>query len=202
MPSRTLILRVGLACLVLVAGAIGLWMAAPETRAPALIETPRIARLLLELRDGQLCPKDGGGPFTGIMFEQTPEGQVISEIPLKEGIVHGIARGWHDNGQMEVEEPFEDGVSNGLRTRWHPNGQKRSEATIVNGVLQGPFSEWHDNGQVAVRMEMVDGKGEGVVEAWNPDGSMKSRVTLAAGEPVETAFFSESDHWQSSKDGE
>lgn len=191
MPSNATFRRAGLGLLVVAAAGVGLWMAAPKSRTPVPSELPRIARSLLELRSGKLCPKSGGGPFTGLMYEQTTEGTLISEIPLEEGIVHGLARGWHDNGRLEVEEPFENGVSNGLRTRWHPNGNKRSQASIVNGVLHGPFTEWHDNGQVAVRMEMVDGQGEGLVEAWNPDGTLKSRITLANGEPVQSDFFSQ-----------
>ena len=189
MLNRTFILRVSLACLVIAAGGLGLWMAAPESWTPAPKAPPRIARLLLELKDGRLCPKAGGGPFTGVMYEQTTDGRLLSEIPLKEGIVHGIARGWHENGQLEVEEPFENGRSHGLRTRFHLNGKKRSQATIVEGVLEGPFTEWHDNGQLAVRMEMVHGKGEGLCEAWQPDGKLKSKVTLKNGEPVKTEYF-------------
>lgn len=191
MPSNTRFRRLGLALLVTAAVGLGLWMAAPESRTPMSSALPRIARASLELRDGKLCPKNGGGPFTGLMYEQTTEGMLISEIPLQDGIVHGIARGWHEDGALEVEEPFENGLSNGLRTRWYPSGNKRSQATIVAGVLQGLFTEWHDNGQLAVRMEMIAGKGEGLVEAWNADGSLKSRITLSDGEPVHSDFFSQ-----------
>lgn len=189
MLNKSFILRASLACLLLAAGWLGLWLAAPQSSTPAPKAEPRIARLLLELKDGRLCPKAGGGPFTGIMYEQTTEGRLLSEIPLTEGIVHGIARGWHQNGELEVEEPFENGKSHGLRTRYHPNGKKRSEATIIQGNLEGPFTEWHENGQIAVRMTMVEGKGEGLCEAWHPDGKLKSKVTLKNGEPIHTEYF-------------
>ena len=186
-------LFLGLIGLSLIAGGIGYWIAGPEYRgsmsSAASVPTPRLARALLELRVNKLCPKAGGGPFTGLMFEQTTTGDLIAEVPVQDGIIHGIARGWHESGQLEVQEPFVDGLSHGLRTRWHPNGRKRSTATIRAGVLHGPFTEWHDNGQIAVQMEMVDGRGEGLVESWNPDGSLKSRVTLQAGVPVATDFY-------------
>jgi antitoxin component YwqK of YwqJK toxin-antitoxin module len=190
MPNnRTFILLASLTCLLLTAGGIGLWLAAPESSTPTPKVVPRIARLLLELKDGRLCPKAGGGPFTGIMYEKTTAGRLLSEIPLNEGIVHGIARGWHENGQLEVEEPFENGHSHGLRTRYHPNGKKRSQATIVKGSLEGPFTEWHENGQLAVRMNMADGKGEGLCEAWHLNGKPKSKVNLKNGEPIQTEYF-------------
>lgn len=187
--SKLLIFLGCLAAVVLLGAGFGVWIAAPQSSShPGSV--PRIARLLMETRDGKLCPKAGGGPFTGIMYEQTSDKRLISEVPLKEGVVHGMARGWHDNGQLEVEEPFENGFSHGLRTRWHPNGKKRSEATIVHGELHGAFTEWHENGQIAVRMELVHGKGEGACEAWHPDGRPKSKVTLKNGIPVHTEYFS------------
>jgi antitoxin component YwqK of YwqJK toxin-antitoxin module len=154
------------------------------SRPEAPTETVRVPRSSVELKDGRLCPKAGGGPFTGVMFDES-EGHLLAEIPVKDGQVHGLARGWHDNGQLEVEEPFEEGSSHGLRTRWHPNGQKRSEANIVRGVLEGTFTQWHDNGQLAVRMTMKGGKAEGLSETWNPDGSLRSSVTLHDGQPVD-----------------
>jgi antitoxin component YwqK of YwqJK toxin-antitoxin module len=144
--------------LLAVAIGIGVFLASrPE--APTETETVRVPRSSVELKDEGLCLKTGGGPFTGVMFDQS-EGKLLAEIPVKNGLVHGVARGWHDNGQLEVEEPFEDGYSHGLRTRWHPNGQKRSEANIKQGKLEGLFTEW------------------------NPDGSLKSSLTLHNGQPL------------------
>lgn len=143
----------------------------------------------LAVRDGRLARKSGGGPFTGVMFEKTADGRKLTEVPVKNGHVHGIARGWHDNGQLEVEETFEDGVSNGVRTRWYPSGEKRNTATIVNGVLEGPYTEWHANGQVALRMDLVHGKGQGLCESWFPDGRLTSRITLEEGKPIKTELL-------------
>lgn len=185
MPTkRTIFIALGL-----VAIAVGFWLGRPSAPVGKPVPVPRIARALLELREDRLCPKTGGPPFTGIIYEQTTEGRVLTELPAKDGKVHGIARGWHENGQLEVEEPFENGISNGVRTRWHPNGQKRSSTTIVNGILEGPYSEWHENGQLALQMNIENGKGEGICQAWQPDGKLKSKVTLKNGDPVKTEYF-------------
>ena len=190
MVNKRVTFWAGLAALVLAAVAVGLWLAnSPEDRRAA--PAPRIARALIELRDGKLCPKVGGPPFSGVMYEQTTKGQLLTEVPVREGVVHGVAHGWHENGQMEVEEIFVNGVSHGVRRRWHPNGRQRNEATIVNGLLHGPYTEWHDNGQVALRMNMVEGTGEGESEAWLPDGRLKSRITLRKGQPVKTEYFTQ-----------
>lgn len=185
MPTkRTILIVLGLVALV-----VGFWLGRPPVSMEKPVPVPRMARALLELREDRLCPKAGGPPFTGIIYEQTTEGRLLTELPAKDGKVHGIARGWHENGQLEVEEHFENGISSGLRTRWHPNCQKRSTTTIVKGILEGPFTEWHDNGQLALQMNLENGKGEGLCQAWHPDGRLKSKVTLKNGEPVKTEYF-------------
>ncbi len=154
--------------------------------APVPAELPRSA---LVLKDGHLCLKDGGAPFTGIAFERSSTGQRLTELPLVDGVVDGVARGWYDSGQQEVEESFYHGTSHGTRTRWHPNGARKSTASIIGGLLNGPYEEWHDNGQSALRMTLVEGRGQGLCEAWNADGSAKSRVILENGVPVKQEFF-------------
>lgn len=156
----------------------------PEAPVPG--ELPRAA---LVLTDGRLCLKDSGLPFTGTVFEQTGSGQRLSELTVREGILHGMSKGWYDSGAQEVEEQFVDGKSNGVRKRWHANGKLKNEATIVNGELHGPYTEWHDDGSMAARMNMVHGKGEGLCEAWHRGGAPKAKVILAAGEPVTKEYF-------------
>ncbi len=188
MQNKPFIVRVGFALLILVAITLGLWLASPREWRQTK-EVPRIARSLLTLKDGRLCSKESGAAFTGIAFERTVDGVTLSEIPLQNGIIHGLAKRWHENGKIELEENFAEGVSDGLRTRWHLNGQKRSTTMIVKGVLEGPYTEWHDNGQLALQMHLEEGKGEGLSEAWFPDGKPKSKVTLKNGEAIETKYF-------------
>ena len=143
----------------------------------------------LVLREGRMYPRAGGGPFTGNMFERSYTGQRLSEVPLQEGIVHGLARGWYDSGALETEERFDQGLSQGVRQRWHANGKLKSEATVVKGQLQGTYQEWFDSGIRAVATTLVDGKAHGLCESWHPDGTLKSRVQLELGNPTTTQFF-------------
>lgn len=183
MPSRKFVRNSGVIVLIGVAA-----LSLPLLRRPAPV-AGELRRADLTLTDGKLFPTGGGEPFTGIMFEQTSTGQRLSAIPVREGVIEGVAYGWHENGQKEVEETFAAGVSNGIRTRWYPDGKKKSEATIVKGELQGAYTEWHENGQVAIRMNLDHGKPDGLCEAWNPDGSRKSSVMQDHGKIVKQEFF-------------
>ncbi len=177
------------------AGALALFLAGgllvfllwPETPSGP----PEVTRDQLEMRDKRLCLLGETRPYSGLLVESY--GGITrrkSALPLEDGLIHGVVRGWHENGQVEVEEHFVKGVSHGLRTRWRPDGEKRSETEVVNGQLNGRHTEWHENGEKAVEMTMVDGKAEGVVEAWHPDGTLKSRTVMKHGEIREQKFFS------------
>ena len=172
----------------MLAGAFGLGALALLNRGPVVPPTELPAASLV-LREGRMYPRAGGGPFTGNMFERSSTGQRLSEVPLKEGIVHGLARGWFDSGTLETEEPFNQGLSQGVRKRWHENGKLKSEATVVKGQLQGNYQEWFDSGIKAVATTLVDGKAHGLCETWHPDGTIKSRVQLELGSPITKQFF-------------
>jgi antitoxin component YwqK of YwqJK toxin-antitoxin module len=153
-------------------------------------ELPRLPKSSLK-RVAGVWQDSSGKPVTGILFDAAPDGQLLEEIPLREGLAHGLAKGWHPNGQLEVEEPFENGKSHGLRRRYHSNGQLLSTATIVQGVLHGPFREYHANGQLAAEMTLEQGLGEGPSQAWHPNGSIKAKATLHQGETVSVEHFPE-----------
>lgn len=175
-------LRAALATLAMViSGVLLYWFMSPPL--------PRYAKEELVQRAGVWHVRKTDQPATGIMFERGNGEQLMSEIPLREGLAHGLARGWHPNGQLEVEEPFSRGKSNGTRTRYHSNGAVRSVATISEGVLHGPFREYHDNGQIAVEMTLKDGVGQGASRAWYPSGKLKAEVTLVDGQPTATNYY-------------
>ncbi len=184
MWNRRTILTGGFLACAVVAVCVHFWPAPPPPPAPS--ELPRAG---LALREGRMCPVSGGGPFTGIMFERSAQGKRLTEVPLKEGLIQGVARGWYDSGQLEVEENYDKGVSQGVRRRWHENGRLKSEATIVAGELHGPYVEWHDNGKLAARLTLVHGKPDGLSEAWHPDGSPKATVVMKEGKPVKQEFY-------------
>lgn len=160
------------------------WLARPAPK--ALLEVERNA---LFLKEGKLCFKDSSLPFSGVMLEHYPGGQIQSRSLVLDGVLDGPSRGYYTNGQMQVEEHFKAGVSDGIRTKWYPNGAKLSEATIVNGKLAGTFRRWHENGSLAEIVEMKDGQPEGPSTSFHPDGSVKARATVQNGKIIEQKFW-------------
>jgi len=50
-------------------------------------------------------------------------GQLMWEIPLVNGQVHGIQREWHPNGQLYCETPLVNGRIHGITKFWVSDGK-------------------------------------------------------------------------------
>jgi antitoxin component YwqK of YwqJK toxin-antitoxin module len=172
-------------------GIIGLALAgltgcAPSGPPPAPPEVPLAS---LVLKDGRLHRPSQSAPFTGMVLEKYPSGQLQSRSVMSNGVLHGLSQGWHTNGVRQVEEHFANGVSEGTRVKWYSNGQKLSEATIVAGKLHGPFRRWHENGRLAEMMELRENQPHGESVAYYPSGCVRVRARLEDGKAVSQETF-------------
>ena len=154
--------------------------------APILVEVDRSA---LESREGKLYLKGGEKLFTGIMTEHHPGGTVLSRSEVRDGVLHGLSRGFYTNGQVQVAESFEFGLSHGLRVKWRADGSKESEAEIVQGKLHGIFKRFHPNGEIAEEARMINGEVDGESKAFYPSGYLKALARLEAGKVLEQKFW-------------
>lgn len=150
-----------------------------------------VLRSDLVTSNGAVYLKGAGTPFTGVMIEKYPDGQLQSRSVLSNGVLNGISEGWYTNGVKQVEEHFVGGVSDGLRTKWYPDGKKMSEATIVSGKIDGTFRRWHETGELAEEVHMAAGQPDGVSLSFYPSGFVKGRATMKAGKVVDQKFWKE-----------
>jgi len=132
----------------------------------------------VEFRDGLLRLSGQSEPFDGILIENWSASRRKAEVPVRDGRVDGVTRGWYESGVQEVEEGFRAGVSHGWRTRWHPNGRIKSRVWIQHGMLAGFFHEWHSNGRLAQITPLRSGQAWGEVIAWGESGDPLSRIAV------------------------
>ena len=63
-----------------------------------------------------------GKPFTGVVYDTFPNGQIGAETHWKKGEIDGLVQRWFENGQLREQESYLNGERNGLYTRWDING--------------------------------------------------------------------------------
>jgi hypothetical protein len=151
--------------------------AGPQVSAPA-----SVARLQLELRDGQFNRPGSDVPFTGWVTDHFKDGTVKLRSAVVDGRLHGESEGWFTNRVLEVREYFQRGLPHGTRMTWHANGQKRSEGELVAGEQQGLYRQWHEDGSLAVEAGFKDGQPHGLSVAWHPSGFLKAEAQMKQGE--------------------
>jgi hypothetical protein len=89
----------------------------------------------------------GKEPFTGIAFENWPDGRLRSEEAYLLGHKEGKSREWDHTDQLVEEESLKHGVADGVSRTWHENGRLAHERISERGVRLASTS-WDANGTV------------------------------------------------------
>ena len=73
-------------------------------------------------------------PFTGIMVEYFPNGNIASEEEFLNGHRGGVQRRYYANNQMQEEFYIQFNRLEGIFRRWDVNGNLKRETVWQNGV--------------------------------------------------------------------
>jgi antitoxin component YwqK of YwqJK toxin-antitoxin module len=94
-------------------------------------------------------------PFTGIGFEATDDGHIISETTYANGIEDGPERSWYWNGQLESEGANKGNRPHGFFKEWHESGKLKAEGLIELGSLIWR-KEWDEEGNLVYDFKIED----------------------------------------------
>ena len=71
-----------------------------------------------------------------------------NKFTLREGILDGLYKIYHENGQLKHEGTYKDDKVDGLVKFYYENGQLKEEGTYKDGKLDGTYKWYHKNGQL------------------------------------------------------
>lgn len=86
-------------------------------------------------------------PFTGVAFDQLPDGRLVGEITYKDGMMHGRSQDWLPSGQLIEETYYKYNVRHGASREWYPNGKKKKYEYFIRGTLIRNLA-WDEQGQL------------------------------------------------------
>ncbi len=115
----------------------------------------------LEKRGNTFFKKKTNEPFTGILKNFYPDGQVQLIDNFKDGMQHGEYISYHQNGEILLKGYFQDGKQHGIWTEFHEDGSLYWNLRYINGVAE-----------------------DGIFRMFYPNGSVESEVTYRNGKPV------------------
>ena len=73
-------------------------------------------------------------PFTGVAYENYPNGNLLAEDSYLEGVREGISKKWYTNGALEYEVYYQYGALHGLCKEWYESGALKSEFLYEYGI--------------------------------------------------------------------
>ena len=85
-------------------------------------------------------------------------GQIKSETPYKNGMIHGIRKTWYENGQLLRQCPYMEHMRHGTSTSWYPTGRIKSEEKFQSGRSHGINTYWDLGGKQLFKQLFIRGK--------------------------------------------
>jgi antitoxin component YwqK of YwqJK toxin-antitoxin module len=96
-----------------------------------------------------------GRPFTGVAFEQTSEGKLISEIAFVEGVKEGQTREWYTTGAQRFEKNYRYNALHGEGREWLETGRLKKRTLHELGVLLEK-DEWDEEGNLIFMYRLTE----------------------------------------------
>lgn len=84
----------------------------------------------------------------GLVVNRRKDGSLLSELNLKDGKLHGMAKDYYPNGSLHAQFLYENGVLQGERKWYHENGKIYKITPFTNGEIDGVEKTFHANGKI------------------------------------------------------
>jgi len=100
--------------------------------------------------------------------EYWPNGNIRSEIRMKDGVYNGPARYWFENGNIQISCNYLDNKVDGLMKTYYPDGNIREEQEFSLGFPHGKKTTWDIKGNLSLSCSFRNGKLHGRYTVWYP----------------------------------
>jgi hypothetical protein len=94
-----------------------------------------------------------GVPFTGISFDLGPNGELLSEGEIRDGVETGRVRVWFRSGKLMIDRYVKDGLNHGPNREWFESGQLAEESEWECGCCLRR-KRWDANGGLVEDYQM------------------------------------------------
>lgn len=104
---------------------------------------------LVNLDDYEPFYEYKGKLFTGIIYEETSEGQVIEEQTFLNGKLDGVSRSWYNDGELISEQYFKEGKAHGWYHSWHNHSKnKLADSILFEEGESVQYQKWAEDGRL------------------------------------------------------
>ena len=83
-----------------------------------------------------------------IKQKKNKEGRVVTEIPYRGDLKHGMAKHFYPNGNVSMEIPYVNNIKHGISKYYYTDGKIYRETPYVNGNINGIRRKYYENGKL------------------------------------------------------
>jgi hypothetical protein len=87
-------------------------------------------------------------PFTGLLYELYPNGNILGYSFYKDGYEEGTNVDFYDNGRVSKYSSFDKDSNKTLIIKWFRNGQISGVTELTDHGLHKKFIEYDENGNI------------------------------------------------------
>ncbi len=103
------------------------------------------------------------------------EGRVITEVPYRGNLKHGVAKHFYPNGKVSMEIPYVNNQKQGTSYYYYTNGNVFRTTPYVNGKIQGIRKKYYENGKLMAEIPYRNGQPISGLKEWTEDGKLLTR---------------------------
>ena len=96
-----------------------------------------------------------GKKFTGIVYENHPNGKVYREWTMLNGIEHGPSAIFYTNGQVDEKIIWKEGKKDGPYEKFYEDGQPEVISQYALDKKDGDFEVFYNNGKILRQVVMI-----------------------------------------------
>ena len=104
--------------------------------------------------DGRLLLRSTGQLFTGLQYEEWPDGKARLEYSFVNGRREGLSKAWHANGQLGLRGKWREGYPVGKVEEWSPDGLLKRTMVYRDGQLVSDTTEASEVAQTKIDAEL------------------------------------------------
>lgn len=123
-------------------------------------------------------------PNNGIVFEYYSNGEIKSQMTLKDGVREGMVRNFDDKGHLLSTAMYKNDKRNGELINYSTeNGKPMLKAIFVDDVQEGPVIQYYQEGMLFRESTYKKGRIDGIVKTYWPSGRLKAENYYKMGMP-------------------
>jgi len=128
----------------------------------------------------------GDDPLNGPQKDFYPNGRIMKEYILKDGLIEGSYKFYNILGKLVSDQQFKDGIPNGYLKTYYENGQLKAEMNMIGASISGSSKEYDSDGTLR-KESMISGEAPEIssqTTTYFKNGKKQSEITVANGKFV------------------